>query len=175
MATPTIVPLSEYLNTSYRPDCDWINGEVRERNVGERQHATVQRFFTAYFANRGRELEVEGLPEQRVQVAATRFRVPDVTVLRASDPYDEIVKTPPLLCIEILSKDDRISEVEERAQDYLMMGVPMVWIVDPKKRLAFQKDASGLEVVEELTLPSHSVGVPIAEVFAELDRLESVT
>ena len=35
MATSTLVPLSEYLRTSYRPDRDWIDGVVKERNVGE--------------------------------------------------------------------------------------------------------------------------------------------
>jgi hypothetical protein len=31
----TTVPLSEYLNTSYRPDRDYLDGELMERNVGE--------------------------------------------------------------------------------------------------------------------------------------------
>jgi len=172
MATATIVPLSEYLQTSYRPDCDWIDGEVKERNVGERQHASVQKFFIRYFGAREEELNILVWPEQRVQVAATRFRVPDVTVIRASDPNEAIVTIAPLLCIEILSKDDRIGDIEERAQDYLTMGVPMVWIVDPKTRTAFEKSKLGLEAVEELTLPDQGVQVAVAKVFAELDRLE---
>jgi len=172
MATSTIVPLSEYLSKSYRPDCDWIDGEVRERNVGEGQHASVQKFFIRYFGWREEELDILVWPEQRVQVATTRFRVPDVTVMRASDPFEAIITVAPLLCIEILSKDDRMSDIEERSQDYLAMGVPMVWIVDPKKRLAFQKSGTELEPVEVLTLPGHEVQVATAEVFAELDRLE---
>jgi Uma2 family endonuclease len=172
MATSTIVPLSEYLSKSYRPDCDWIDGELKERNVGERQHASVQKFFIRYFGRREEELDVLVWPEQRVQVSSTRFRVPDITVIRASDPNEAIVTVAPLLCIEILSKDDRMSEIEERAHDYLAMGVPMVWIVDPKTRTAFQKDKLGLEAVEELTLPNQGVQVALAEVFAELDRLE---
>ena len=172
MATSTLVPLQVYLNSDYRPDCDWIDGEVKERNVGERQHASVQKFFIRYFGNREEELDILVWPEQRVQVSATRFRVPDVTVIRASDPNEAIVTVAPLLCIEILSKDDRMGEIEERSMDYLSMGVPMVWIVDPKMRAAFQKTESGIEAVEELTLPSHGVRVAVDEVFAELDRLE---
>lgn len=42
MATSTLIPVSEYLNTVYRPDCDYIDGELRERNVGERPHAQLQ-------------------------------------------------------------------------------------------------------------------------------------
>ena len=34
---PVAVPVSlqEYLETSYRPDCDYLDGELLERNVGE--------------------------------------------------------------------------------------------------------------------------------------------
>ncbi len=173
MATSTLVPLNEYLQTSYRPDCDWIDGEVKERNGGEGQHSNIQKFFIVYFAIRAEELGVQVWPEQRVQVAATRFRVPDVTVMRASDPFEAIITVAPLLCIEILSKDDRMSEIEERAMDYLAMGVPMVWIVDPLRRTAFVSDASGQrQVAEELTVPRTGIRVTVAEVFAELDELE---
>ena len=41
-------------------------------------------------------------PELRVQVAAERFRVPDVVVLRSGAPVEAIVRVPPLLCIEVL-------------------------------------------------------------------------
>ena len=48
VATSVMVPLSEYLRTSYRPDCDWVDGEVRERNIGEAPHASVQKFLCAF-------------------------------------------------------------------------------------------------------------------------------
>lgn len=50
MTTSTVVPLQVYLETSYRPDCDCIDGEVRERNAGEGQHASVQRFSSGTLA-----------------------------------------------------------------------------------------------------------------------------
>lgn len=58
MATSTIVPSKEYLQTSYRPDCDWIDGEVKERNAGEGQHSKIQTFFIGYFLQHRRELGV---------------------------------------------------------------------------------------------------------------------
>jgi len=42
VSVATAVPLSEYLNTSYRPDCDYLEGELLERNVGEWDHARLQ-------------------------------------------------------------------------------------------------------------------------------------
>ena len=154
MATSTLVPLQVYLETDYRPDCDWIDGEVKERNVGEGQHSNIQGFFIGFFQEHKREWGIRVWPEQRVQVAASRFRVPDVTVTRTSSPFEPIITVAPLLCIEILSKDQRMSEIEERAKDYLAMGVPMVWIVDPLRRTAFVSDASGQrQVAEELEVP----------------------
>lgn len=38
-ATPLLIPVEEYLSTAYRPDCDYVDGEVLERNVGETPHS----------------------------------------------------------------------------------------------------------------------------------------
>jgi Uma2 family endonuclease len=173
MATSTLVPLQVYLDTSYRPDCDWIDGEVKERNAGEGQHSNIQKFFIVFFSKHEHEWGIRVLPEQRVQVAATRFRISDVMLASSSAPFETIVCVPPVLCVEILSRDQRMSEIEERAQDYLAMGVPMVWIVDPLRRTAFVSDASGQrQVMEELTVPGTEIRVTVADVFAELDELE---
>jgi hypothetical protein len=55
MATPVLIPVEEYLRTTYRPDCDYIDGEVKERNLGETPHATVQSLLAAIFLNRRQE------------------------------------------------------------------------------------------------------------------------
>ena len=105
-------------------------------------------------------------------VAADRYRLPDVVVLRSGDPVEAIVTVAPLLCIEVLSRDDRASDLQEKIDDYLRMGVEMVWVVDPRLRTAFTVDASGRqERVEELTLPGTAIRIARADVFAELDEL----
>jgi Uma2 family endonuclease len=175
MATSTLVPLEVYLETDYRPDCDWIDGEVRERNVGEGQHSTVQTFLIGYFLQHKQVWGIRVMTEQRVQVAASRFRVPDVALASSSSPFEAIVRVPPVLCVEVLSSGQRMSEIEERAKDYLAMGVPTVWIVDPLRRTAFVSDASGQrQVAEELTVPRTGIRVRVVEVFAELDELEGM-
>jgi hypothetical protein len=47
--------VAEYLNTTYRPDCDYVDGEVRERNLGEYEHSRPQMRIGAYFYNREKE------------------------------------------------------------------------------------------------------------------------
>ena len=49
MATATSIPLSEYLQKTYEPDCGYIDGELKERNVGEQPHGHIQAIITAVF------------------------------------------------------------------------------------------------------------------------------
>ena len=81
MSTGTVVTLSEYLATSYRPDCEYLDGELLERNVGEWDHSRLQMLLSRYLCNREKQWGILVVVEQRVQVKATRFRVPDISVL----------------------------------------------------------------------------------------------
>jgi hypothetical protein len=56
VSSAATIPLSEYLGTSYRPDCDYLEGELLERNVGERDHSRSQTLLAAYLHCRELEL-----------------------------------------------------------------------------------------------------------------------
>ena len=43
MAVGIQVSVEEYLHTSYRPDCDYVDGEVQERNLGNEIISSAQR------------------------------------------------------------------------------------------------------------------------------------
>jgi Uma2 family endonuclease len=150
MQSKTLVSVEEYLNTSYRPDCDYIEGRVQERNLGEEDHSNFQTRLTIYLGVREDQWGVRPYTEQRVQVKRDRFRVPDLCVIigkrRASE---KIFTLPPFLCIEILSKDDRINEMRERVEDYLTFGVRYVWVVDPLARRAQIYDSAGVHDLKD--------------------------
>lgn len=133
MATATLLSIDEYLRTSYQPDCEYVDGELRGRNAGKWEHARVQLLLAVWFGTRETEWAVVASTEQRLQVSATRVRVPDLVVLRPG-PQPDVVQNPPLLVVETLSPDDSYSDTQERAGDYLTMGVKTVWIVDPRTR-----------------------------------------
>src|SRR5689334_16699430 len=109
MQTGELISVREYLRTSYRPDCDYVDGVVVERNLGERDHAELLGAVFAFFYNRRKEWRIHVFPEQRVQVSATRFRIPDVCVTVGERPEEQIFTHPPFICIEILSPEDRLS------------------------------------------------------------------
>jgi Uma2 family endonuclease len=165
MATGSLVSIEEYLSTSYRPDCDYVDGVVLERNLGEFDHARLQMAVSAYFYARQKQWGIVVVPEQRVQVSPTRFRVPDVCVIVDSGHTEQIFRTPPLICIEILSKDDRLSAMQDRVDDYLNFGVRYVWILDPSRRKAWRCTADGMHEVSELQTDNPDTLVPLAELF----------
>ena len=101
-----MVSADEYLSTSYRPDCDYVDGALVERNVGEWDHSRLQAAMGAYLVKRRKQWGVHVLVALRIHVKPSRYRVPDLCVVSASAPREQILTHPPLLCIEILTKDD---------------------------------------------------------------------
>jgi len=117
-----------------------------------------------YFGIRRKELGIRVVPEQRVQVSATRFRIPDVCVV-LGEPGEQIFTKPPFICVEILSRDDRLSEMRERVEDYLAFGVPYVWILDPRRRVAYRCTEAGFLETRELRTERPEIVVPLDALF----------
>ena len=90
MSAGTLVSLEEYLKTMYHPDCDYVDGVVEERNLGEFDHANVAGNLVAYFRTRFKQTGIQATAEWRFQVKSTRFRVPDV-VLTLGKPTEQIL------------------------------------------------------------------------------------
>jgi|SRR5579871_910247 len=170
MASRTLASVEEYLRTSYRPDCDYIDGEIVERNVGELDHSDLQSEIVAYFRSRRKTLGIFAYAEQRVQVSPTRFRIPDICVLTRR-PAEQIFRTPPFIVIEILSKDDRLTQMQERIDDYLQFGVRYVWLVDPATRRAWSYTNEGSLETKDLILRTENpaIELPLPEIFHALE------
>src|SRR5260221_4814132 len=170
MLTSALVSVEEYLNTSYHPDCDYVDGRVVERNLGELDHSSLQTEISFYFRSRREKWGVHAFVEQRVQVSPTRFRIPDICVLTGAFPTEQIFRTPPFLAIEILSKKDRKQKVLERVADYLAFGVRYVWVIDPRSQEAWVHTTAGVEQVKDgiLRTQDPALEMSLPEIFAAL-------
>lgn len=166
------ISVEEYLSTSYRPDCDYVDGQIEERHLGEKEHSILQRALILLFGNQREMWKVEVFPEQRVQVSTTRYRIPDITVVPAGMRWERILRQPALLLIEILSPEDRWNRMRERVDDYFAAGTEHVWIIDPELRKAYVCSRTGFQEPEGglLTIPGSPIRVVLSELFAELDR-----
>jgi Uma2 family endonuclease len=132
MATTTHVPVEVYLRSSHEPDAEYVDGEIEERPMGEFDHASWQQAVQLWFRQHGKDWGVRVRPELPVKVAATRYRVPDVTVLDRSLPIEQIITRPPIAVFEILSPEDRLQRLKRKLEDYRTMGVPEIWVIDPQ-------------------------------------------
>ncbi len=173
MSTAALIPVSEYLGTIYHPDRHYIDGYVLERNLGKREHAALQGILVGIFRENRRAWGVISLPEQRVKVTASNYRVTDVCVVRSSDPRDPIVKSPPLIAIEILSDGDTLRKTYDEGQDYIRMGVENFWIFDPTAGKAFVGTTTTLAEPKDgvLSVTGTEIRLVLKDIFAELNEL----
>jgi len=176
MATsPTLLSIDEYLRTSYHPDADYVDGEIEERNLGEYEHARLQSLIVSLFVAKEDAWKVEAVTEQRIRVSPGRVRIADIAILRADAPHEHVTATPPLVCIEILSPEDRLPRAQQVLADYLAMGVENIWLIDPLRRGAFTYDADGLHIADpsNLTVPGTPIRVDLTPAFDRLDKKAS--
>ncbi len=172
MAT-TQTSLNEYLGTSYRPDCDYVDGEVEERNVGEQDHSTAQAFFIRSFAAHEHEWNLEALPEIRIRVSEQRVRIADIAVVSLDRHYEKILTKPPIAAIEVLSPEDRVSRYQERLDDYRSMGIANIWVIDPVRRKAYDCSRGGWQPADRLLITNSAVDIPFDPLWKKLEDLHS--
>ncbi len=167
MSTTTLVSVEEYLRTSY-PDADreYVDGRIVERNVGEVDHSDVQTGAVTYLRAHYKRLW-SGVAV-RVQVKATRFRVPDVCLVLGGKPNSKIIKEPPFLVIEVLSPDDRVADLQEKLADYFAFGVKYVWVVNPETRRGFVHTSQGSREAKDGILRTQhpEIKVPLNQLFS---------
>ncbi len=132
-----LVSVEEYLHSSYRPDCDYVDGVLQERHGGEKDHARLQALLIAAFFMQEASWGIHVYPELRCQISPAHFRVPDIVVLHEDAPDEQIITHAPLLLIEILSPGDTFYSTSEKIEDYLSFGVPNIWVIDSKLRRGY--------------------------------------
>jgi len=172
MAYPvdTVISVEKYLSTVYKPECEYVDGELIKRNLGEAEHSAVQAAISALLGSNRREAGVHLFLALRVQVGPRKFRVPDIAVTTRKIPRG-VLREPPFLCIEILSPEDRMSRVEARIDDFLAFGVKYVWLVDPRRRKAWTYTSEGRrDATTVLSTSDPDLSLPLEEIFTALDE-----
>ena len=169
MWSTTLISVDEYLHTSYSPDCEYVDGEVLARNLGEKDHAAVQGALLLWFSQFRKQWNVRVYPELRVQVAPTRFRVPDICLISRDAPNEQIITHPPLVCIEVLSPDDRITRMIGKIGDYREFGVKNIWIIDPATQRGYNCKPTGLFDAVEFVVEDSPIRLSLPQLFADLD------
>lgn len=132
MSSATLISVDEFLKSAYKPACEYIDGVLRPKPMPTKLHALIQFLIVSLLLAQN----VDALAEVCVRVTPTKFFVPDVIAdSRIQDPYPT---EPVILCVEILSPDDRLSSAFAKCEAYHEWGVPCCWVVDPLKQSAWE-------------------------------------
>jgi Uma2 family endonuclease len=112
---------------------------------------------------------LKAVPELRVHVEPEVFRLPDVAIY-ASRPAGRVPTEPPLAAIEILSPDEKHSELREKFEEYERWGVRHIWLVDPESRTFSIYRGGSLLATDKLEISEHNLTITIADLFPKEER-----
>ncbi len=132
----TLISAEEYLRSSYKPACDYIDGVLRPKPTPTYKHGKME-FRVCYLIN-GLDRGFEAVPEQTVKVREGKYLVPDVAVQQTRNLQQPYPKEPVYLCVEVLSSDDRFSDVAAKCEDYHVWGVQHCWLIDPENKQCWE-------------------------------------
>lgn len=166
MATKAALSEEEYLRTSYSGvDREFCDGELMERSVPEYSHGTLQGEFYSFFRPFRKDRKLFPSVETRIHLRPGRYVIPDVCVFWPHEPTAEIPESLPLVVIEVLSPDDRMSDVIAKLREYHEAGIAHVWLADPKLRCLYLY-SDGLHEVTTARIPEVDLELRFAELFA---------
>ena len=167
VATRTQIRAEDYLRMTFEHDAELVHGELVERSMPDEVHSAIQFLILLQFAALAQTFPLYPRPEIRLKVSPHGYRIADVAIFAGSHP-SRVPDTPPLVVIEILSRDDRHLDLMEKLEEYRQWGVPHVWVVDPTTRRFSTYTELGLQNISSLSLPEYSFQLTPAELFASL-------
>ena len=167
MATKTQITAGEYLRMTFEHDAEFVHGEIVERSMPDYIHARIQVLLAFLFETLRRTHAVFACAELRLKLGPDIYRIPDVAVL-TEPPEGRIPDLPPLVVIEILSKDDRHSDLMQKLEEYRVWGVRNIWVIDPISNRFSIYTELGLQNVSSFTLSGYPFELAPADLFSRL-------
>ncbi len=161
-STSTLMSVDEYLKYSSKPNAEYIDGVLRPKPMATSLHGLVIALLLALLRRQG----IDARPEVTVRLSPTKFLIPDLIADHTiPDPYPT---EPVMLCVEILSPEDRVGAMLAKCEEYHAWGVPHCWVIDPAKRTAWEYDAQcdPVRVESSGILHAGNLAVRLADLFS---------
>lgn len=162
--TQTLIPIEEYLRTVYEPDAEFVDGRIVERSMPEDPHSAAQvrlvQLFTPVSASNNLYLRTE----LRMKLSSACIRIPDFAVFQGK-PAELVPSSPPLVVVEIVSREDRHTQIIQKCAEYRSWGVPHIWLADPWQRQLSVYGDNGLRGVESFQVTDFGLEITVADIF----------
>jgi Uma2 family endonuclease len=145
-AVPTrLMSVDEFWDFVHRPEnadrnFELVRGEVVEMTRPGKRHGFVCANVVIILGSYARQRQKGYVCSNDTGVVVERdpdtVRGPDVLFFEDAESFEEIDRKwgdqPPRLAVEVLSPNDSVGETNERIQDQLNLGTPLVWLLDPE-------------------------------------------
>lgn len=166
MATKTRISEAEYLQMTFDgPEPDFVDGELVERGMPNFQHGEVQLVFGGLIQPWRSNGRLFASADLRIRTEPGHHRVVDIVVYRDRRPTQPVPAETPFVAVEIVSPDDKYSELMAKLTEYKTMGIPHVWVIDPAFRSLSIFDGLSLLHVDAFDLPEFQLRFTAAELF----------
>lgn len=178
----TLVTGEELLAMGDIGPCELVEGRIVPMSPTADEHAGYESNFDEYIKVFVRQYKLGKVRVGEVGIYIRRnpdtVRAADVAFI-SNERYAQRKKkrgyldVAPDLVVEIMSPDDRWSEVTQKLREYFSIGVRLVWVADPEVRTvyAYRSLTDVREFTEADTLPGDDVlpgfSVPVAALFEE--------
>ena len=165
----TPLSVEEYLRTSYKPNCEYVDGVLVPKALATWKHGSLQ--FRIAELIKAAFPHFEAIPELTVRIGPSEYLVPDLVVQRRDQRQDPYPVSPVHLCIEILSPEDRLAAVFAKCETYHTWGTAHAWVIDPVTRRAWQyaKGTVPQEIGPAGDLSAGEIRLSTADIFSALD------
>lgn len=170
MLARTRIGVEEYLGLVFpdRPEPEYVHGDVVERSLPTPIHGQIQLLLGLLFAGLSKRVRFVMMSELRVQIEPDLFRVIDFAVYLDARPEGRYATSPAYVAVEIVSPDDRYTELTQRLDDYQRWGVNHVWLVDPQLKRLYEYTEAGLLQHFALRLPEFDFEISSQELFKDI-------
>lgn len=163
-ATATITAEQYFQLTFPEREAELDHGVIHERPMPDFLHSYIQSELILLLRLLLRaNPKYSVCPELRMRVSTDVVRILDICVLDYRPDTDTTPTKPPLLAIEVVSKDDRYTEILKKLREYHQWGVPHVWLIDPRNEQLAIYGPKGFIQVETLALPEFNFTVTLKE------------
>ena len=148
------------------------SAERSQADPFERAQGGLRTVLAAHFHANRRQWGVIALCRQRILVSPKESTICDVCILGSDAPLERVVRSPPMICIDVMSEES-LALVQNRADLYTQMGVKHIWLLDPAYRTAWRATAAGLFQVrdDQMVISGTSIGFRLSVIFEELEEL----
>lgn len=169
MATQPVQPVetSGYIDSS---EYERIDGRLVKRAVPGAIHAETQFQVTVLLKPWAAALNAEVHQEWSIHRSkeSKDYMTPDV-MMSFPGPYERNhaghLIAPALLCVEVVSPDQSVPYLIEKAERYFEWGCPHCWIVDPETQVCLEYHGANTVVIAKEFLTAGQVQIKVSDLF----------